>query len=309
MNGATRNLPASVRQRLLNLARARGIEFNRILVLYALERLLYRLSVSRYADRFILKGASLFTLWFHDPHRRTRDLDLLGKDNPDPALLLETFTALCELAVESDGLRFAADTLKARPVREQNEFGGIRVTLTAYLEAARIPLQVDIGFGDATVPEPESVDFPTLLEGFPAPHVRAYQKETAIAEKLHALVVLERNNSRMKDFFDLFILSQEFPFISDRLSAAVRDAFARRKTFLPAEIPDGLSQDFAHDKTALWRAFLKQSVSPPRDSLELPAVISALAAFLWPVLEAARSTSHELLVWEPGGPWKREMSP
>jgi hypothetical protein len=169
VNENVKNIPASVRQRLTNLAKARGTEFQRILVLYALERLLYRLSVSPFANRFILKGASLFSLWFTEPHRRTRDLDLLGMDEPDPVRFATLFQDLCELAVDDDGMRFASDMVKAKPIREENEFGGIRVTLTASLENARVPLQVDIGFGDTTVPEPQVVDFPTLLEGFAAP--------------------------------------------------------------------------------------------------------------------------------------------
>lgn len=325
---SVKNIPASVRQRLANLARTRGIEFQRILVLYAVERLLYRLSVSPFADRFVLKGASLFSLWLDEPHRRTRDVDLLGTYPPEPARFAALFQDLCALAVEQDGLRFAPETVKARPIREENEFGGVRVTLTAFLEDARITLQADIGFGDAAVPEPQEVDFPTLLPDFAAPRLRAYQKETAIAEKLHALVVLERANSRMKDFFDLYVLSQEFGFTREGLSGAVRDAFAQRATLIPTQAPDGLTPDFAGDagKLAQWKAFLRQNVSPPRDTLQLPDVISALAAFLLPVLAAAaddrsedfddksaeaRSPKAEALApkaatWPPGGPWQRD---
>ena len=215
MNAPVRNVPASVRQRLTNLAKAREIEFQRILVLYALERLLYRLSVSPYTDRFILKGASLFSLWFDEPHRRTRDIDLLGKDTPEPETFISIFQELCSLPVAEDGMRFAAETVRARPIRDENEFGGVRVTLTAFLENARTAVQVDVGFGDEPVPEPVEVDFPTLLSDFAAPHLLAYQKETTIAEKLHALVILERGNSRMKDFFDIYVLSQEFSFTDE----------------------------------------------------------------------------------------------
>ncbi len=307
-----RNVASSVRQRLTNRAKEKTIEFQRMLVLYALERLLYRLSVSPFADRFILKGASLFSLWFDEPHRRTRDLDLLGKDDPDPVRFVALFQDLCDLSVEDDGLVFPPGSVQAKRIREENTFGGVRVTLVATLENARIALQVDIGFGDAAVPEPEMVDFPTILEGFAAPHLLAYQKETAIAEKLHALVVLERSNSRMKDFFDLYLLAQEFPFEGERLAAAVRDAFARRGTaipVLPDETPDGLSQDFATDpgKGAQWKAFLKQNVSPPRDTLALPNVVAALADFLSPMLEAANQPSlNTPLRWPPGGPWQQE---
>ena len=308
--GEVKNVAASVRQRLTNRAKEKGIEFQRMLVLYALERLLYRLSVSPFADRFILKGASLFSLWFDEPHRRTRDMDLLGKDEPDPARFADLFQDLCDLSVDEDGMRFLPETVKAKPIREENEFGGVRVTLTAALENARIALQVDIGFGDAAVPEPEAVDFPTLLDGFPAPHLLAYHKETTIAEKLHALVTLERGNSRMKDFFDLYVLAQEFAFTGDRLTAAVRDAFAKRGTAIPLETPDGLTQDFAADagKLTQWKAFLNQNVSPPRNTLTLSEVVEAIAAFLLPVLDRANKGMDvtKPTRWTPGGPWQEE---
>ena len=315
MNELGKNISASVRNRLTALAKTRGLEFQRILVLFALERLLYRLSISPDADRFILKGASLFSLWFDEPHRRTRDLDLLGdsglleKDDPDPAKFVSLFQALCLLPVDDDGIRFAPETVKAKLIREENAFGGLRVTLTAFLENARIAVQVDIGFGDAAVPEPQEVDFPTLLGSFAAPHLLAYQKETTIAEKLHALVVLERSNSRMKDFFDVYVLSEEFTLTQDRLST-VRDAFARRGTAIPAEVPDGLTQDFAGDigKGTQWKAFLKQNVTSPRAALQLPEVIDALASFLLPVLAAGADGQEVSLegkrIWPPGGPWK-----
>ena len=195
----------------------------------------------------ILKGASLFSIWFDEPYRRTRDLDLLGKDAPDPAKFTALFQNLCSVPGDEDEILFAPETVKAKPIREENEFGGVRIILTAFLETARIAVQVDIGFGDAAVPEPQEVDFPTLLTGFAAPRLLAYHKETTIAEKLHALVTLERGNSRMKDFFDLYVLSQEFRFTQDRLTAAVWDAFARRGTAIPTEATDGLTQDFARD--------------------------------------------------------------
>jgi predicted nucleotidyltransferase component of viral defense system len=309
MSDTLKNIASSVKQRLVNQGKQRGMEFQRILVLYGMERLLYRLSVSPFADHFILKGASLFSLWLDEPHRRTRDVDLLGKDEPDTARFAAMFATLCQLQVPEDGLRFDAGTVKAKPIREENEFGGIRVTLVALLDQARIPMQVDIGFGDATVPAPVKVAYPTLLTDFAAPQLLAYQKETTIAEKLHALVILERGNSRMKDFFDLYVLAQEFSFTMATLSAAVHDAFARRSTALPITVPDGLTQDFAQDpaKQTQWRAFLKQNVSPPRDTLALPDVIAAINGFLLPVIDAARDDYNAAKTWEPGGPWKTDV--
>jgi predicted nucleotidyltransferase component of viral defense system len=300
-----RNLAASVKQRLMNQTKVQGVEFQRILVLYGLERLLYRISVSPFADEFILKGAILLSLWFDAPYRRTRDIDLLGKDTPSPERFASVFQDLCDITVEEDGLRFAPETVTAKRIREENEFGGVRVQLTAFLDGARIPIQVDIGFGDAAVPEPEQIEFPVLLSGFPAPVLRAYQKETTIAEKLHALVVLERSNSRMKDFFDLYMLSQEFAFEGERLSGAIRDAFSKRGTPIPSHLPDGLSLDFASDpdKQSQWKAFLRQSVAPPQDSISLEHVIQAVAAFLWPVLQALAEGVEFSMHWTPGDSW------
>jgi hypothetical protein len=308
MSDAIKNKAASVRQRLLNLARDRGLEFQRILVLFALERLLYRLSVSPFAGQFIVKGASLFALWLNDPHRQTRDIDLLGREEPSTERLAAHFADLCIQDVPNDGLRFDAASVKAAPIREASNFGGVRVNLIAYLDNARIALQVDIGFGDAAVPEPEEVDFPTLLPEFAAPHLRAYQKETTIAEKLHAIVILERSNSRMKDFFDLYVLSQEFDFTMARLAPAARDAFARRGTPIPTEVPDGLSQDFAQDpaKLSQWKAFLRQNVTPPRNAATLSDVIATVGEFLLPVLASAASIrNNDEDVWDAGGPWRR----
>lgn len=218
------------------------------------------------------------------------------------------FRELCGVEVEDDGLGFPPESVRVKLIRQENVFGGIRVTLTALLENARIPLQVDIGFGDETVPIPEVVNLPTILSGFPAPLLMVYQKETTIAEKLHAIVTLERANSRMKDFFDLYVLSQEFSFTSARVTAAVRDTFARRATAIPAGIPDGLTQNFATDsaKIVQWKAFLRQNVSPPRDVLALSEVVDQIAAFLLPVLVNSRGDSSAegtTAVWDPCSGW------
>ena len=180
-----RNLAASVRQRLLSLSRQWAEPFDLILVRYGIERLLYRLSQSPYVDRFLLKGAMLFVIWSNETHRPTCDIDLLGFGTSDSNELERIFRHLCEKAVEPDGLRFNPQTVRAQPIREQSGYAGIRVTMEAVLENTRIPIQVDIGFGDAVTPAPEEVAFPVLLE-FPEPHVRAYPVYTVIAEKLEA---------------------------------------------------------------------------------------------------------------------------
>ncbi len=184
-----RDVGASVRGRLLNLARERREDFQLVLTRYALERFLYRLSRSPHRDSFILKGAMLFSLWVRAPYRATRDLDLLGKGDASPARMTEVFRQICALEVEDDGLEFAADSVTVEEIRDVQEYGGLRVTLTARLARARIPIQVDVGFGDAVTPPAQEVELPSLLD-FPRPRVKAYQAETVIAEKLQAMVAL-----------------------------------------------------------------------------------------------------------------------
>jgi len=239
-----KNLPASVRQRLLNLSKERKEPFDLVLVHYAIERLLYRLSRSRHAERFLLKGAMLFAVWSKGTHRPTRDVDFLGFGSKDEEELTAIFKELCRLETEPDGLTFMPDTVAAAAIREDTAYPGTRVTFQARLENARIPLQVDIGFGDIVTPEPETISFPTLLE-FPAPQLRAYPIYTVVAEKLEACVRLGEANTRMKDFFDLWFLSGKFPLDGELAKDAVIRTFARRETILPTVMPAAFNPEFA----------------------------------------------------------------
>lgn len=306
MNRPLRNLAASVRQRLMNLARTQGIPFQTLLTRYALERLLYRISQSEASERFLLKGALLFLLWSETPHRATRDLDLLGSGNPAIEPLADLFRQLCLLPVEEDGLVYLAESVQAGAIREDNLYGGVRVTLTALLEEARIPVQVDIGFGDAILPEPVMINFPTLLD-FPSPRLRAYQRETVIAEKLHALVLLGLGNSRMKDYYDLYVLGQQFGFAGETLFAAISSTFQRRGTSLPEELPIGLSAVFAEDlqKQTQWSAFLRRQQLRLED-MSLSRVVTFLQTFLTPVLIAAREQKPFERDWNPGVSWEEK---
>lgn len=211
-------MAASVRSRLTTLAHAQGDETEYMLMRYALERLLYRLGQSPHANAFILKGALLFVLWDGHPHRATRDLDLLGFGVPDVRRMEQVFRDLCTLPVEDDGLTFLPETVHARPIREQQEYGGIRVLLQALLGTARLRVQADVGFGDVVTPSAQETDFPTLLD-LPQPHLRVYPRETVVAEKFEAMVRLGMTNTRMKDFYDLLILSREFAFDGPTLAA------------------------------------------------------------------------------------------
>lgn len=278
-----RDLGASVRARLQNLARE-GQNFDLVLTRYALERLLYRLSKSTYADRFVLKGAMLLTAWFADPHRATRDLDLLGFGDSSPEGMIAAFKEILAVAVD-DGIEFDVEALRVDRIREELEYGGLRLRTTASISGARIPVTVDVGFGDALEPGAEVIDYPTLLD-LPSPRLRAYARETVIAEKFQAMVALGIANSRMKDFYDIWLLSQSFRFDDDRLARAIAATFERRGTVIPREIPDVLTPSFAADqqKQRQWSAFVENVGLQPGS---LDDVIAAVARFIMPHAVAA----------------------
>jgi predicted nucleotidyltransferase component of viral defense system len=284
MPKAPSNIGASIRARLLNHARAQGQPFDLLLTRYALERLLYRLSQSAVADRFALKGAMLVMTWFEAPHRGTRDLDLLGFGDPDPDALVQLFRQILA-APQDDGLAFDIDDLRAEPIREEIEYGGLRLRTRATLDGARIPITVDVGFGDAIEPGLVVMDYPVLLD-LPTPRLRAYARETVVAEKFQAMVALGRANSRMKDFFDVWVLSQTHEFDPERLARAISATFARRQTRIPKEAPDALTLAFAADtaKQVQWRAFIADIELAPT---ELGVVVEDLRAFL--MLHAANA--------------------
>ena len=254
-----KNLAASVRQRLLNVAKARGDDFDLVLSRYALERLLYRMSVSPHGERFLLKGALLFMVWGVDDHRPTRDADLLGFGDSEPDAVAAVFREICNVECE-DGITFDAGSVEAGPIAEEKVYTGVRVTLWTELDKARIRVQVDVGFGDVVTPGPQAVDYPVLLDA-PAPKLRAYPVETVIAEKLHAMTVLGLNNSRMKDFYDLKAIGARFAPDRETLARAIAATFERRKTDLPGDLPLALGPQFAGDegKQRQWAAFLRRN--------------------------------------------------
>ena len=298
-----KNTAVSVRDRLLALARERGEDFQLLLTQYGLERLLYRLGKSGYRDRFILKGAMLFILWSDQPHRPTRDADFLGFGDSSEASLQAIFRELCDIPVEDDGLILMADSVQVEVIRDEAEYGGIRVRLFGDLAGARVPIQADIGFGDAVTPEAREIEFPTLL-GNRAPHLKAYPRETVVAEKYQALVHLGMANSRMKDFYDLWVIAHEFDFDGLTLSEAIRNTFSRRRTPLPEHTPSGLSPGFYEDvqKNTQWNAFIRKgtlATSPP----SLTDVCRFLEIFLLPPTQALAEHQDFRAKWEPGGPW------
>ena len=300
-----KNLPASIRQKLSDLARTRKDDFGLILVKYGLERILYRLTRSAHREALVLKGALLFELWTHDTYRPTRDADFLGRGDNAPERLVRLFRELCELEVEPDGLLFEADSLKAERINEDADYEGVRVTFTARLDRARIPIQIDIGFGDAVTPAPVESDYPTLLSA-PHPRLLVYPKETVVAEKFEAIVKLGIANTRMKDFYDLEVLARMFEFEGELLAKAIRTTFANRATELPANgMPLAFTPEFHGDQTKnrQWTAFCDR-IPNDANATDLKSVVEALKLFLSPVAAAAREQTTFATIWKPGGPWQ-----
>lgn len=277
------NMGASVRARLLTLANERKQPFQVLLTRYVLERLLYRLSSSAHRDRFVLKGAVLLTSWFTDPLRPTQDLDLLGFGSSDADAMLAIFRDVCALPAE-DGVTFDVADLSVDLIREELEYGGLRLKTFATIDGARVRVVVDIGFGDAV--EATDIILPVLLD-LPAPRLRAYTPESVIAEKFQAMVVLGRANSRMKDFYDIWALSKSQPF-GDGLARAIRATFDRRKTVIPVTPPDCLTPEFAADqaKQQQWTSF---AADVALKSTSLTEVVIDLATFLMPHARMAQS--------------------
>lgn len=258
MSDAREGLARSVQVRLARHAKDIGVDPNLVLTRYTVERFLYRLSRSPHAEQFVLKGALLLLVWLGETLRPTRDADLLGFGELSDDALLKIFRDICTIEVEPDAATFLPDSVRVEPIREEDAYGGRRVTLQGRVGAARLTVQVDIGIGDAVTPAPQWLEYPSLLEDLPRPRLRAYPRETVVAEKLHAMVLLGVRNSRMKDYFDVRALLREEEMDAAQLARAIAATFARRRTALPEGIPAALSDGFASDATkqAQWRAFL-----------------------------------------------------
>ncbi len=288
---------ASVLARLLNRSRSTGENYHLLLTRFAIERLLYRLSVSPHAGNFVLKGALLFALWYDTPHRPTKDADLLGFGADDADTLRTTFNSVCAIDAD-DGVRYDTVSMRIAPIRDDNIYGGLRITLRAFVGSARLPVQVDVGFGDAITPAPELVTYPTLLEGMAAAQLRAYPVYTVIAEKFHAMVELGISNSRMKDFFDLSVVARTSALDGRTLAEALRATFARRATALPASAPVALTHHFAADpaKKTQWAAFANKSQLQAQDLIEVVALIGEM---LTPPMQAVASDEPFSSTWSP----------
>ena len=276
---------ASIHARLLNGARERKEDFSLTLGRYAVERLLYRISVSHVRDQFVLKGALLFDLWFREPHRPTRDADFLGFGPKDAESLSKTIREVCTIEAD-DGMVYDPRTVSTTEIREEANYGGLRVDLRGRLGKADSPVQLDVGYGDAVTPGPAEAELPRLLDDQPAVRLRVYPRETVVSEKLEAIVKLGMINSRMKDYFDLHALRMEGATRDADLARAIFETFKRRGSPLPVGSPVGLTAEFSSDKTKLmqWSAFLKKNrlESPPLDE-----VVRGLSEWLLPLMKEA----------------------
>jgi predicted nucleotidyltransferase component of viral defense system len=271
------NSPASVRQRLLNIAREEGRVFDVVLVTYSLERLMYRLSISKYRDMFVLKGGMLVTLWIGDENRVTRDADFLGFGDASGDKLISVFAQILSTSAD-DGLVYDVERLTAEAIREEQQYGGVRLKTIANLGKTRIPIVVDVAFGDAMTITDYTIEYPTLLD-MPAANVRAYRPANVVAEKFHAIVALGLVNSRMKDYYDLWAILNSQAMERDELAEAIGATFDRRKTAVPTETPAGLAANFSKDTQKLrqWSAYAS--------SIELKGVsLEAVTEFVWTVL-------------------------
>jgi hypothetical protein len=298
-----KDVAASVRQRLQNTARKTSRPFQEVLDYYAMERFLYRLACSAHAGRFVLKGALLFRAWNAPASRPTRDIDLLGRMENTVEALVPVFREVCGQPVEPDGMVFHAETVAGMVIREEADYAGVRVTFLATLQNARVAMQIDVGFGDVVTPAAAPTDYPTILD-FPAPRLNGYSRETVVAEKFEAMVKLGLVNSRMKDFYDIWLLSRQFDFDGPTLAKAVSRTFANRKTTIVPQ-PFALTPAFAADagKQAQWQAFQRKSRLDDVPA-GLQEVVEALGAFLLPVAAAVETRGGFEQVWQALGPWK-----
>jgi predicted nucleotidyltransferase component of viral defense system len=298
---STKNIPASVRHRLLNKAKQEQRPFNELLQYYGMERFLYRLSRSPYAKQFILKGGLMLRIWSASDSRPTMDIDMLGRTSNDPGHILKQMQEILALVVEPDGMIFDVASLQLEPIKKDADYQGIRVRCLGFLDRARINIQVDLGFGDVVFPEPEAAQLPTLLD-YPAPQLLCYSQESAIAEKFEAMLKLGILNSRMKDFYDIWLLSQQFNFDGAKLARAIELTLKHRDT-IPSDPILPFTEEFAQTKQIQWIAFCKrlQQEQIPKD---LTMVVAGIKKFLEPVVTALISERPPPIEWLAGDDWK-----
>ena len=299
-----RNVPASIHQRLLNLGYQQGIRFNLLLQRYAMERFLYRLSASDEVDRFTLKGAALLRVWTRQELRPTRDIDFLAAGPEDHSAVRTSFETICSVSCLEDGVVFDPGTLQLHDIRHEDQHHGVRARLTGYLGRARLPLQVDIGFGDVITPERRERDYPTLLD-LPVPRLWTYPRETLVAEKFHAMVQRGTRNTRMKDFWDIACLARRFPFNGETVRAAIEATFNRQQTLLAGDRPVALLPEYYEDtqRNQRWQVLRRTIAADVDGPADFEDVGRELEAFLGPVCDSLLDDRPFAQMWPAGGPW------
>ncbi|MGD9141116.1 MAG: nucleotidyl transferase AbiEii/AbiGii toxin family protein [bacterium] len=298
-----RDMAASVHQRLLERSRQTGRPFNELLQYYAMERFLYRLSKSAFSNRFILKGALMLTVWKAPVSRPTRDMDFLGRMENDIGTIRAAVREVCATEVEPDGLEFDPETARAERIAEDADYEGVRVHFQGSLGSARISMQFDVGFGDVVVPRPRRIEYPTII-GMPVPVLTGYSRESTIAEKFEAMVKLGPLNSRMKDFFDIWLLSRMFEFAGQTLTSAISSTFKTRNTDI-SQYSSVFSPEFRADKSKAtqWEAFLRRTAIEDAPS-QFSAVVDQISVFLAPPAEALANGIGFKRTWRSPGPWR-----
>lgn len=297
-----KNIVASIHQRLLNASRQTGRAFNDLVLYYAIERFLYRLSQSAYRDQVVLKGGLMLNVWQIPVTRVTRDIDLLGRLNNDPQAIADVVRNICCVDVNGDGIIFDPDSVSTNPIAEDADYQGVRAQFHGHLGKMPLAMQIDFGFSDVVTPAPTEIIYPALLD-HPSARLLAYNRETAVAEKFQAMVKLGELNSRMRDFFDVWALSQGFAFEEQMLADAIRSTFTRRGTELEIA-PACFGETFATTsaKIAQWKGFLK-TARVSHAPVELSEAIDHIKRFIIPVIEAIAAGYENNRQWQPGGPW------
>lgn len=287
MNKDKKNLSASIHQRLLNLARSENRPLNELLQYYAIERFLYRLGASPYRRNFILKGGQMLKVWQAPAARPTVDIDLLGR-TADSIKNLEIIVGECCLIESDDGVIFDRSSIRSEPIRKDAEYQGIRINAKGSLGKIRLYLQIDFGFDDVVIPEPVEIELPQLLDAGRV-QLLGYTPESSIAEKFQAMVALDLTNTRMKDFYDIWLLSRNLVFDKKILAQAIKETFKRRSQELPDGVPAALTAEFTSnsDKQKQWRAFLRKNRLDEEIRLEI--VAKEIEEFLMPIVFIAAS--------------------
>ncbi len=304
MRKDVKNIQASVRAQLQNIAKEANRPFAELLQYYGMERFLYRFSRSKYADKFVLKGALMFTVWQIPQRRTTLDIDFSSTYDNQIETIEKVIRDVCKVSVPPDGLVFDSQTVKGQKIKEDADYEGVRVKFRGFLERSRIPMQIDVGFGDVIYPKPKTINYPVILD-FPQPHLKGYPAESVVSEKFEAMVKLGLLNSRMKDFYDIWLMMRQFNFDGLKLVEALKGTFKHRKTPLPEHKPLFAEEiyDERSDRQTLWKALLKKGdIKYVPEKLRTTA--TEIEQFLIKPLDAIQRSKEFIKEWISPGPWE-----